>query len=185
MKSLKPTDKDGKKRLLAAQMREKAAATAAARKQKPSSVTSAKSISAGISQPQSSNKASNKKSTPQRSPKMECRSPMDTYEISDDEKTYDSDNESQRPKKRIPAWVKRDKLIPALEFQYEKSTYDPDEIFGEVQTCNLEAIFGGMPLQGEAKNKKRDYEKRTSSGNWTKDRATVAEKLAYKRAIAM
>ncbi len=49
---------------------------------------------------------------------------------------------------------------------------DPDEIFHEVLTCDLEAIFG---------QRKKRYAKRASTGNWTKDRVTASEKLVYKR----
>jgi hypothetical protein len=63
-----------------------------------------------------------------------------------------------------------------LRSQYDSkkhgSKLDPDVIFTEVETCDLEAIFD---------RKKDRYKKRTSSGNWTKDRVTAVEKLTYKR----
>lgn len=69
-------------------------------------------------------------------------------------------------------------LIPALERQYASTVdgkrFDPDEIFPEVQTCDLEAIFD---------KKKSRYTRRTSSGNWNNDRVTAAEKLVYKRTM--
>ena len=49
---------------------------------------------------------------------------------------------------------------------------DPDRIFGEVTTCNLEEIF---------KMKKSKYKKRASSGNWTKDELTWDNKIKYKK----
>ena len=109
-------------------------------------------------------------------------SPLDTYEISDreDSETDDSDSEaedSSKPKKKIPVWATRANLMAALEQQYNGKgqngqRIDPDDIFPEVQSCDLEAIFG---------NKKSKYRTRNSSGNWTKDRVTAAEKLVYKR----
>ena len=79
---------------------------------------------------------------------------------------------------QIPTWAKRENLLPALEKQYtggaKGKLCDPDEIFPEVQTCDLEAIF---------EKKKGRYTRRTSSGNWTKDRVTVEEKLVYKRTM--
>ena len=103
-------------------------------------------------------------------------SPLDTYELSDREQS-DSDSEDDenygKPKKRIPEWAQKSNLVPALEDQFIHNLHDPDQIFGEVQTCDLQAIFD---------QKKTRYKKRTSTGNWTQDRATAAEKLAYKRA---
>ena len=62
----------------------------------------------------------------------------------------------------------------ALEKQFldGPGKIDPDEIFPEVSTCDLEAIFD---------QRKKRYLKRTSSGNWTKDKVTITEKLVYKR----
>lgn len=105
-------------------------------------------------------------------------SPMSTYEISDKEEDSESDCESddeyynKKPKKKIPSWASRDNLNPQVETQFQLGGIDPDEIFGEVETCNLQEIFS---------RKKSRYIKRTSSGNWCRDRATAAEKRAYKR----
>jgi len=108
-------------------------------------------------------------------------SPMDTYEMSD-RGDSDSDDESEKeeediPKKKIPAWALKPNLIPALERQFLEGVgrIDPDEIFPEVSTCDLDAIF-------EYKKKKR-FAKRASSGNWAKDRVTASERLAYKRTM--
>jgi len=109
-------------------------------------------------------------------------SPMQTYEMSDREESSDSESESdeederQRPKKSIPEWALKANLHRALERQFADgpNLLDPDKIFGEVITCNLEAIFD---------KKKSRYQRRTSSGNWTKDHVTLAEKLTYKRTM--
>ena len=106
---------------------------------------------------------------------------MDTYEISDreDSETDDSDSEAEndKEKKKIPTWALRANLYPALEEQYNgrigSRRVDPDDIFPEVQSCDLEAIFGSK--------KAKAYRSRASSGNWEKDKVTAAEKLVYKR----
>lgn len=116
------------------------------------------------------------------SKKPKVASPMDTYEISDREESdcdsSDSDSESEKQKKKIPVWALKANLLPVLEQQYngcvDGKRVDPDSIFPEVQTCDLEAIFGG---------KKSRYTRRTSSGNWTQDKVTAAEKLVYKRTM--
>lgn len=108
-------------------------------------------------------------------------SPMDTYEISDreDSDTDDSDSESEneKAKKKIPSWAQKANLYSALEEQYNgrigSVKVDPDDIFREVQSCDLEAIFGPK--------KSKVYKRRASSGNWLNDQVTVAEKLVYKR----
>lgn len=108
--------------------------------------------------------------------------PMETYEISDreDSDSDDSEAENEKNKKQIPAWAKREMLLPALEAQYlgkglDGGRLDPDVIFSEVDTCNLEAIFGSKMNQ--------KYRNRTSSGNWSRDQVTAAEKLVYKRTM--
>lgn len=103
--------------------------------------------------------------------------PSQTYEISDreDSDSDDSEAENGKRKKELPKWVLKENLRPSLHAQYIGKTVDPDEIFGEVHTCDLEAIFGNQL--------KAKYRSRTSSGNWSKDRVTAAEKLVYKRAM--
>jgi len=111
---------------------------------------------------------------------QEAMSPMDTYEMSDrgesdSDTEEESDFEEQSSKKKIPKWAQKVNLIPALEKQFlggQQHKVDPDEIFPEVSTCDLEAIFD---------KKKKRYLKRSSTGNWTKDSVTVSEKLVYKR----
>lgn len=111
--------------------------------------------------------------------KPEILSPMSTYEISDRE-DIDSDEDSDyedQPRKKIPEWAKKGNLYPALERQFapETTRLDPDTIFHAIHSCDLEAIFGDK--------KQLKYKQRTSSGNWTKDRVTAAEKLTYKRTM--
>jgi hypothetical protein len=173
-----------KKNNLAAQMREKAKASAV-QKNQPNSVSKYGVGSAhkghlpfsyGV---QDILGSTLKQVSSIKQPKLQSP-PMETYEISDreDSDTDDSDSEAEndKQKKKIPSWAQKTNLVPALEQQYkgriDGRRVDPDDIFPEVQSCDLEAIFG---------NKKAKYRSRTSSGNWTKDRVTVAEKLVYKR----
>ena len=111
-------------------------------------------------------------------------SPKQTYEMSDreeesvSESDSDSEYERRRPKKTVPQWAQKPNLIRALEKQYADgpNRQDPDKIFGEVLSCNLDEIFD---------KKKARYQRRTSSGNWSRDRVTAKEKLAYKRAVGL
>jgi hypothetical protein len=196
-KATMPESKDGKRKLLAAQMREKAAAKfnkknemhskATASTQRvdvPSSTKpvdpSGKLASAPTSDHAPAESESKKTATPaSTTSQRSVLSPLDTYEMSDREQSEsdsDSENETRKDKKRVPSWAQKPNLIPALEKQYtaKSSKFDPDEIFGEVQTCDLQAIFD---------QKKARYQRRTSSGNWNQDRATAAEKLTYKRRL--
>lgn len=180
-----------KKNKLAAQMREKAARTAMHKE----------NVSSCANQPKTSTSSEAGKRDLQSSvplsgvmqpiisatkqgflKKQKVASPVSTYEISDREESEsdssDSESENEKQKKKIPLWAQRANLLPALEQQYNGCIggrrVDPDEIFQEVQTCDLEAIFGG---------KKARYTRRTSSGNWTQDKVTTAEKLVYKRTM--
>ena len=101
---------------------------------------------------------------------------MSDREEESDESDSDDEYETQRPKKKIPEWAQRHNLHRALERQFADgpNRLDPDKIFGEVLTCNLEDIFD---------KKKSRYQRRTSSGNWAKDHVTLAEKLTYKRTM--
>ena len=129
-------------------------------------------------QPQQQQRVKSKTPPQQKTTRTDIMSPMDTYEMSDrdeDSSDYDSEEEA-KPKKRIPRWARKENLIPALERQFLDGPHrmDPDTIFPEVSTCDLESIFA---------NKKARYKKRTSSANWAKDKVTAAEKLVYSRAM--
>lgn len=173
-------DTADRKRAIALQMRQKAAAAAA--KQNTSSTV--KSDSAATKQPQSpptpdkpepQQLYEQKKQTVQPLEKK-ALSPKETYEMSDrgESDSDDSEYSDRAPKKKIPKWAQRENLRAALEKQFldGPGKIDPDEIFPEVSTCDLEAIFD---------QRKKRYLKRTSSGNWTKDKVTITEKLVYKR----
>lgn len=104
-----------------------------------------------------------------------------SYEMTDGEFESDDDDEedeafSDGNKKQIPDWARSKNLEKALEVQFSKNyPIDPDELFGEVETCNLEAIFG---------KRSSKYRHRNSSGDWTKDRVTDEEKRWYKLQVA-
>ena len=146
---------------------------------KPSpSSTALKSIHDPANKPTGSKKPSPKKV------QIKPLSPMQTYEMSDREEESDSESDSddeyerQRPKKSVPEWAQKANLHRALERQFADgpNRLDPDKIFGEVLTCNLEEIFD---------KKKSRYQRRTSSGNWSKDHVSLSEKMAYKRTMGL
>ena len=99
------------------------------------------------------------------------------YEMTDTEYDSGSDDESetgQNFQKAVPEWARSKNLLNALEHQYSPNCpIDPDEYFGQVESCNLEAIFN---------KKSSKYRRRNSSGDWTKDRVTDEEKRVYKLA---
>jgi hypothetical protein len=103
-----------------------------------------------------------------------------SYEISDKEEEGDdsSDDESRKRARALkpkPDWVKRAELDQALKEQYGPNGRDPDTIFTDVETCDLEEIFAG-------KDRER-YTRRGSSAEWGPDRITQAERIAYKRTV--
>lgn len=103
-------------------------------------------------------------------------SPMDTYQMSDREESEseESESEEQTNRKPIAVWAQRQNLLPALQEQFldGPKKMDPDKIFHDIFTCDLEAIFG---------KKKSKYQDRRSTGNWTKDKVTLQERDAYSR----
>jgi len=120
---------------------------------------------------------SNKKTNPSPAKSVQMMSPLSTYAISDKDDDSDDDSmmsDESKIKKKIPRWAQRENLNPTLDNQFAVGGPDPDRIFGEVETCDLAAIFG-------TNDKKMRYRHRTSSGNWLRDRATSAEKQKYRR----
>lgn len=105
-------------------------------------------------------------------------SPMDTYQMSDREESESesSENENEEPANRKPiaSWAQRQNLLPALQAQFidGPNKIDPDKIFHDIFTCDLEEIFG---------KKKSKYQDRRSTGNWTRDKVTLQERDAYSR----
>lgn len=110
------------------------------------------------------------------------------YEIEDRDDSDDSgsgtddDDEADQKKKKqqsqIPEWARGVNLRDALERQYGLNGHtavDPDEIFHEVQSCSLEAIFGCR------EGLTRKYNSRSSSAHWDADQITLVEKRAYRK----
>ena len=65
---------------------------------------------------------------------------------------------------------------PALQAALQRQSQalvDPDSIFAEVSTCDLETIFKEKAQKG--------FRKRTSSANWSSDKVTVIEKRNYRK----
>jgi hypothetical protein len=104
----------------------------------------------------------------------------DNYEMSDSGSDSDSSEASRRrATKRFPDWARRKNLIIAMEHQFSKHCQiDPDELFGEIETCDLCAIFPS------SESKKR-YKRRNSSGNWAEYRLTEEEKARCKQQISV
>lgn len=79
----------------------------------------------------------------------------------------ESDEEEERRRgKPVPKWAERNKLMHSV-----KDQTDPDDLFSSGAMCNLSEVFG----------EPRKYRTRSSSGNWTQDRLTAQEQVAYKK----
>jgi hypothetical protein len=91
----------------------------------------------------------------------------------DDEEDGEEEDEEEGggPKKTVPEWAYGAALAAAIHAQYGEGGIDPDTLFPEVSTCDLEAVFG---------QRKKRYAKRTSSGNWHQDRLTAGERSRYR-----
>ncbi|CAM9600959.1 unnamed protein product [Chrysoparadoxa australica] len=75
----------------------------------------------------------------------------------------------------MPDWARGANLGKLLDAQFSGPTkMDPDEIFPEFHSCDLEKIFP---------DSRRAKKKRTSTGNWVNDNLTTAEREAYRKAM--
>ena len=109
---------------------------------------------------------------------------LDNYELSDHES--ESEESDASPKKRIPDWARGTNLTAAMKQQFTGGVdgglgIDPDELFADIATCDLETIFA----EPDGKGSKARYRKRYSSGNWIKDRLTHRERLEYRQAVGL
>jgi hypothetical protein len=99
-----------------------------------------------------------------------------TYEISPYKSDFDSEGEDE-PRKPVPEWARGRSLMAQLVAQMH---IDPDEVFQQhAKTCSLDEVFAAPT----GKPGKRDFTRRTSSGNWLEDRVTWKEELGYKKAM--
>ena len=98
---------------------------------------------------------------------------LQSYIISPYKSGSDSENEEEHPRKPVPAWARSEALGPVL---YAQAKHDPDAIFlNPARTCSLSEVFQC------AGNKKRDFTRRGSSGDWAADELCAAEETAYRR----
>ncbi len=96
---------------------------------------------------------------------------------SDDSGTDDEGSKKDKKNKMIPDWARGSQLKEALEKQYGlhgHTPVDPDHIFPEIQSCDLEEIFG------KKEGKSGKYSRRTSSAMWDADELTLIEKRTYR-----
>ncbi|SPQ94087.1 unnamed protein product (mitochondrion) [Plasmodiophora brassicae] len=105
------------------------------------------------------------------SPEPVVEIPINAPPSDSDEDDEDSDREQQ--KKRIPKWAQPAALLSSLA---EQARIDPDTIFppDSLKSCNLEEVFVDF-------SSKTRFTRRTSSGNWVRDRLGWKEELDYKR----
>ena len=97
------------------------------------------------------------------------------YAISDHGGSTDEEDEEENVEskgKHVPQWARGPALQAALQRQ-SQALVDPDSIFAEVSTCDLETIFKEKAQKG--------FRKRTSSANWSSDKVTVIEKRNYRK----
>eukprot|EP00884_Botryococcus_braunii_P010461 jgi/Botrbrau1/19416/Bobra.0338s0043.1 len=105
---------------------------------------------------------------------------VQSYEMSPyrSDSSDDDSCEDDRRRKPVPDWARGRALFGQLLSQ---AGVDPDEVFQQHSTtCPLDAVFGHTDPQG---GKKKDLNRRGSSGNWIEDRVTWKEEMAYKRAM--
>jgi len=100
-------------------------------------------------------------------------SPYKDSEGEDEDEDSDDEEEDRKEKKLVPVWARPEVLQLALERQKK---LDPDEIFLDIESPNLEEIFPNYDP-----TKKSGRKNRKSSGVWSqKDRATWEEKMKYR-----
>lgn len=90
----------------------------------------------------------------------------------------EGESNTKKQQQNIPDWARGDLLKKQLAKQYGLNgniPMDPDSIFHEVSSCNLEEIFGRQ----EGINRK--YNHRSSSAHWEPDQITLVEKRAYRK----
>ena len=102
--------------------------------------------------------------------------PHSSDDSSESESDSDDDGKPKKKKKPPAPWARKSPLKKALKIQFgvigTEPPLNPDEIFADITTCDLEKVFD---------MKKKRYQRRGSSGYWQTDRVTDDEKRAYAR----
>lgn len=99
-----------------------------------------------------------------------------SYEISPYKEEEDSDDDDERPRKPVPNWARSGPL--GIQLRFQEAT-DPDVIFqAPDRTCDLKDMF-----QTTGNKRKRDWNRRSSSGNWNDDQLSHAEIMHYRRVM--
>lgn len=99
-----------------------------------------------------------------------------SYEISPYKEDEDSDDDDERPRKPVPNWARSGPL--GIQLRFQEAT-DPDAIFqAPDRTCDLKDMF-----QTNGNKRKRDWNRRSSSGNWNDDQLSHAEIMQYRRVM--
>lgn len=106
-------------------------------------------------------------------PPSKARNPdnISSYDMTPSKETFleESDEEHERRQhKVVPSWASSPRLNESIRNQP-----DPDQLFSHTPMCNLGEVFG----------ENRRYRTRSSSVNWTRDRATAQEMAAYRRVM--
>jgi hypothetical protein len=117
------------------------------------------------------------KEEPMMSPERAEQYPIDDGDSSGSDSGTDDEDKEDRKKNQIPQWARGNDLKEALERQFGfhgHTPVDPDTIFFEVSTCNLEEIFG------QKEGKFGSYAKRNSTGKWDADELSLVEKRKYR-----
>ncbi|KAI5062284.1 hypothetical protein GOP47_0022823 [Adiantum capillus-veneris] len=99
---------------------------------------------------------------------------IQSYEISPYKSSSD-DEDDDKPKKPVPLWARKENLLQQLLWQQH---VNPDRIFSSAKTCSLAEIFGTT-----GSRRRKDFTKRSASGDWLDDNVTWKEELDYKNAM--
>ncbi|KAH9329646.1 hypothetical protein KI387_001754, partial [Taxus chinensis] len=97
---------------------------------------------------------------------------FESYEISPYKGSDEEDDDESAPGKAIPLWARKENLIPHIISQ---QYIDPDEIFTGAKTCSLNEVF-----ESNGSNRRRDFNRRSHSGEWLNDSFTWREEYLYK-----
>lgn len=98
------------------------------------------------------------------------------YEISPYKDGSDSEDDDEGSRKPVPVWARGGELGSELSKQYQM---DPDSIFRSTgRSCALGDLF-----KHKGNKRKPDFSRRSSSGDWARDKLTWQEEVEYRRAM--